>query len=425
MRVLPMQIIANHNIRSNLNRVLFFLFIFFLPTQLGKHFFLPFSYISGVRVDYLAPTIYLLDIIIFFLAVINLKTILKFFKKKVFFIIFLLSLINIFFANSVPLAFYGFIKIIEFFIVFSLGQKMLTILRDKIILIGLFIMTFFQFLLVFFQIFLHHSVNGFFYYFGERFINLSTPGIAKISLFGQELLRPYGTFSHPNSLAGFFLLLYFYVLVEKKFSKFLILKNLFLLFSSIIIFLSFSKIAIISYLLLTVIYYILSVKKCRFCLISRIVTLVVISVVFLVGKGDPLSLQKRIELVKTSSLIIIKHLVIGVGVHNYLLSQAEYPSKFPYFINQPVHNIFLLFFSEWGLLIGGYFIYLFIKKTGRIIITKPYIFLTIILTGMFDHYWLTLNQNFILLALILSFIIKFPVRVLPDHLKEKEKSMDH
>ncbi len=408
-----------------INKVLFFLFLFLLPTQFGKHFFLPFSYISGVRVDYLAPTIYLLDIIIFLLAVINLKTVLKFFKKRTFFIIFLLSLINIFFAKSIPLALYGFAKIIEFFIVFSLGQKMSTVLRDKVILIGLFVMTFFQFLLVFFQIFFHRSVNGFFYYFGERFINLSIPGIAKISLFGQELLRPYGTFSHPNSLAGFFLLLYFYVLMEKKFSKYLILKNIFLLFSSMIIFLSFSKIVIISYLLLTIVYYLLSIKKCRLCLISRIITLVVISSVFLIGKSDPLSLQKRIELIRTSLSIITKHPFIGVGVLNYLLSQAEYSSKFLYFINQPVHNIFLLFFSEWGLLFGGYLIYLSVKWAGQIIKTRPYIFLAIIITGMFDHYWLTLNQNFILLAIILSFIIKFPVRVEPDRLKEKEKLKVH
>jgi len=404
-----------------INKILFILFIFFLSTQLGKHFFFQFSYISGIRVDYLAPTIYLLDIIIFILAIVNLKIVLKFFKKKFFIAIFLLSIINMFFANSLPLAFYGFVKIIEFFIVFSLGQKMLTILGNKIILISLSVMTFFQFLLVFFHLFLRHSVNGFFYYFGERFINLSIPGIAKINFFGQEFLRPYGTFSHPNSLAGFYLLLLFYVLTEKKFSKFLILKNIFLLFSSLIIFLTFSKISIVSYLLLTIIYYILSIKKCRFCLISRIFTLVVVGLIFLIGKGDPLSLQKRIELVGSSLSIIIKHPIVGVGVSNYLLSQAEYVSKFPYFINQPVHNIFLLFLSEWGIFFGGYFIYLFFRQSGRVVIERPYIFLVIITTGIFDHYWLTSNQNFILLAFILSFIIKSQVRNVPDRSKEKEK----
>ena len=56
-----------------------FLFLFLLPTQLGKHFFLPFSYILGVRVDYLAPTVYLTDIIILLLVVINYRAVLKFF----------------------------------------------------------------------------------------------------------------------------------------------------------------------------------------------------------------------------------------------------------------------------------------------------------------------------------------------------------
>ena len=184
---------------------------------------------------------------------------------------------------------------------------------------------------------------------------------------------------------------------------------------------TFSKISIVSYLLLTIIYYILSIKKCRFCLISRIFTLVVVGLIFLIGKGDPLSLQKRIELVGSSLSIIIKHPIVGVGVSNYLLSQAEYVSKFPYFINQPVHNIFLLFLSEWGIFFGGYFIYLFFRQSGRVVIERPYIFLVIITTGIFDHYWLTSNQNFILLAFILSFIIKSQVRNVPDRSKEKEK----
>src|SRR3989338_6605244 len=46
-----------------LSDLLIFLFIFLLPTQLGKHFFLDFSSISGVRVDYLAPTLYLADVV--------------------------------------------------------------------------------------------------------------------------------------------------------------------------------------------------------------------------------------------------------------------------------------------------------------------------------------------------------------------------
>ncbi|MCX6730896.1 MAG: hypothetical protein NTZ55_03540 [Candidatus Roizmanbacteria bacterium] len=40
-----------------------FFFSFFIVSQLGKHFFFPFSYLSGIRIDYLAPTIYFTDIL--------------------------------------------------------------------------------------------------------------------------------------------------------------------------------------------------------------------------------------------------------------------------------------------------------------------------------------------------------------------------
>ena len=33
-----------------------------IPFQLGKHFWLPFSYVWGLPIDYLAPTVYLNDI---------------------------------------------------------------------------------------------------------------------------------------------------------------------------------------------------------------------------------------------------------------------------------------------------------------------------------------------------------------------------
>src|SRR6266542_2212573 len=64
--------------------VLVFLFLFLLPTQLGKHFFFDFSYISAVRIDYLAPTLFLTDIIALLLIVLNIKNIFFIFKNKYF-----------------------------------------------------------------------------------------------------------------------------------------------------------------------------------------------------------------------------------------------------------------------------------------------------------------------------------------------------
>src|SRR3989339_86162 len=200
-----------------INKILFFLFLLFLPTQLGKHFFLDFSYLSGVRVDYLAPTIYLTDTIIFLCAIANSKIVFKFFENKKVLIGLLFLLINILFSRLPVISFYWFIKIIEFLIIISLAKKIITTLKEKLILAALFISGLFQLILSLTQLVNKHSIQGIFYYFGERLLTLSTPGVAKASIQGIEFLRSYGTFSHPNSLGGFFLLLYFFVLTYNKF----------------------------------------------------------------------------------------------------------------------------------------------------------------------------------------------------------------
>ena len=47
------------------------------------------------------------------------------------------------------------------------------------------------------------SIEGWWYWLGERQLDLSGLGIAKVTHQGRLLLRPYATFSHPNVLAGF------------------------------------------------------------------------------------------------------------------------------------------------------------------------------------------------------------------------------
>ena len=43
-------------------------FILFLPTQLGYHFWPPWAYVFGIRIDYLSPTVYFTDVIVVALA---------------------------------------------------------------------------------------------------------------------------------------------------------------------------------------------------------------------------------------------------------------------------------------------------------------------------------------------------------------------
>jgi len=390
-------------ILNQINSFFLLAYLFFLPTQLGKHFFFSFSYLSGVRVDYLAPTFYFNDIIfilIFFLNIKVLKSFWLFFKW-----ILPIAFFNIFFALSKPIAFYYWIRVFQLILVFFIFKK--NRLPAKKVLLIFFSSAILQLFISLNHLLFGHSIQGFFYFLGERYFNLSTFGIAKINFFGKEVLRPYGTFSHPNSLAGFYLLLYTYFLTEKKLKPFFILKNLSLFVFSCLIFISFSKGAIFSFLVINLIYFLSQEKDCLFCQLGKIFVFFVLALIFFQAKGDLLTLSKRIELINNALIIFSHSPFFGVGLGNYLLAQNNFSSKFYLFFNQPVHNIFLLFLTEVGALffiLLFFFFISFLKKKSKKNSFTPYFLLltTIFFTGFFDHYWLTLVQNFFLMGVVFA-----------------------
>lgn len=389
-------------LKERLTRILMFLFILFLPTQLGKHFFFPFSYLSGVRVDYLAPTLYLTDIILLILISLNHITIVNGFGKIKW--IFIVGLINFLIAFSKPIALYYFLKVMELLAVFFIFKK--AKISYRTILLAFTLGGLIEFFLSVSQIFYHRSLQGIFYFLGERYFTLDTPGVAKASFNGREILRPYGTFSHPNSMAGFYLLLYFFVLINKKFSHWLLLQYFSLFIFTSLVFVSFSKLAIVSFLILNIFSLIFYTKPyCRLCLVARLFTPVVVALIFLQACGDPLTLAKRAELLKNALIIISGHPVFGVGLGNYLLAQNQFVSKYPLFFNQPVHNIFLLFFAEVGIPLGGFILYKLFGFFKKNLFAICYLLFAILITGSFDHYWLTLTQNFLLMGVVFGLTI--------------------
>lgn len=390
-----------HN-QAFFNQLLVFLFIFFLPTQFGKHFFFDFSYLSGVRVDYLAPTLYVTDCFVLLLTILNIKFVVSQFRNKKILGLFAVFIVISLFALSRPLTIYWIFKTAEIVIVFSLMRK--KILSGRTLLVAFFLGSLVQLFLAAAQLVNKHSLQGIFYFLGERYLSLSSPNVAKASLGGVEILRPYGTFSHSNSLAGFYLLLYFFVLTTKKRLSPLF-KNAFLFTASFLVFISFSKVAIFVFVFLNLVFYLKnngSKKICWPCFISRVATFMVVGLVFFFAKTDPSSLAKRVELLKNSLGIITSRPVFGVGLGNYLVAQNAYPSRFTTFINQPVHNIFLLITSEVGLIGAVAVTLIFFRPLRRLVKKYPFVILVIALTGFFDHYWLTLQQNMLLLATILG-----------------------
>lgn len=386
--------------RESISDFLIFLFILLLPTQFGKHFFLPFSHISGVRVDYLAPTIYVTDILVFLLILMHLREYRAMLRNKtVQLILFLLSL-TLIFAFSRDFGLYKFLKVIELFAVAAIFMS--NRVYKNTVFYGFFWATAIQAFIAALQLILRRSLGGEFYFLGERPLGLSMPGIAKASLDGVEMLRPYGTFSHPNSMAGFFAVLYaFYLFNAPSVNRWLYW--IFIGMCGILTIISFSKIAIGTFFLITLAYLVRH-KKIGGNAQFRAVLVVFIGLLcaaFFQASTDPLTISKRITLIYDAVAIIATDPITGVGLGNYLYAQAQFPQKYPSFIMQPVHNIILLILAEVGVLIGAYLIYVFATYVRPLVKTPlviPYI--AIIATGMFDHYWLTLQQNWLLMGVI-------------------------
>lgn len=401
--------------RTRLTTLLVIALIALLPTQLGKHFFFPFSFVSGVRIDYLAPTLYLTDLIALALVVLNAQLVWKSFHKKEFALVAGLGVINLLLAISPAVAAYRFLKIIEIYTLYVIIRQ--AKMSAQSVLAAFTVGAAFEWALATMQFVTRRSLQGVFYWLGERYFNMYTPDIAKITFNGVQFLRPYGSFSHPNSMAGFYLLVYTFVLTAPYFKKHFILKNLLILFSSILILLSCSKIAIAAFAVLSI-YYITrrGVITCRLCRYGRSIVLTVVSLIFLSGHGDPMTIDKRLTLMSNALDIIGQRPLFGTGLGNYILAQAQFPIRQSYFFLQPVHNIYLLFLTESGLLLAIGIIYTVWKRI-KITHYYPHFLIpvaAIAVTGLADHYWITLQQNWMLLPVIFA---------LPVALK-KEKSSD-
>lgn len=388
---------------KKLNEYLTYAFLFCLPFQIGKHFFPDYTLLSGVRIDYLSPTLYLTDLLAIAIIVLNIKVWRPYFTFDNLKYILLFIIINLFFALSLEVGIYKWLKIFELAALFIIFQKKTT--PQLYVLLAFLAGGILELVLSLLQLSVKHSIQGPFYWLGERALTLSTPDVAKSVLNGVEFLRPYGTFSHPNSMGGFYALVYAFFLTYQTKEKLLKYALLFVSFALVLI--SFSKVAILA-AAGTTIFYAFSERKridCTLCIVSRIIVVAVLAGLVFFVHGDPLSAKKRWDLVQNAWSIIVQHPFFGVGAGNYIIAQHAFPIYYPYFFLQPVHNIFLLLLAEMGILFYAYITppaWAFFHKHK-----KHLVFLlclgVVVFTGFFDHYWYTLQQNWLLLAVIFGY----------------------
>jgi O-antigen ligase len=393
--------------------------LFLLPTQLAYHFWPSWAFVFGLRVDLLAPSVYLTDILIAILFLITIATdrktlFLLLVKHKILFLLFLLFVVsNCVLSTSQPESVYKWIKLFEYSFCGYYFYKQ-QILKLSQIVRAIFYSVLAFSIIGFLQFFKGGTLGGVFYYLGERTFNLSTPGIALVSLNGAEHLRAYSTFSHPNSLAGYLGASILFILLSGKLKRsvfnilglFLIVACFFVTFSVsayLGMFFAFSFLLITNKRLLkqTILAYLL------FAIVGSL-TLPLVSPWFL--KTFPLigqNISQRLDLAYIAGQLISQNLLLGVGHGTFIVTIPLFKGIFSYsWLLQPVHNIFLLVLSETGiigLLVFCYLIYKTVVKLlelNKVFLLIPLVF--IVFTGLFDHYTLTLQQNSILFSLFIG-----------------------
>jgi len=425
------------------------IYLILLISQLGKHFWPGWSFVEGIKVDYLSPTLYLTDVV-WIILVLNHKiqiprtkqiTRSKFQFTK---IIFLLILINIVLAERWQVAVYGWFRLWQVWWwvnYFSKNKKEVIKFLGWIIPWWIGLETF----LALGQVVGGGSLGGIFYWLGERKFDYLSLGIARISWFGDQYVRAYGTFSHPNSLAGFLLVgmvMWNEIMTnneDKNRRSFATLppslklrrtsrmtltgkvkRWLVIWFEVLGIILTGSRLVwgvgilmlIFNFQFLIFNFFKKITNKRRHSNAFRTkIGLIFIGLgVFIMGGSILMSnfeivggwsvnsLDLRWKLLKSGWNMWRQNWLFGVGLNNFLINLPDFMKG--YWWLQPVHNIFVLWLVETGL-IGLIGIGVFLVK--RIDFKKyALVWMIIVLTGMFDHYWLTLPQNMGLLGLVLG-----------------------
>lgn len=353
----------------------------------------------------------------------NIKNSFQISNFKLQIVLFLLVLLfGILFSKNPMAGFYGLLKLLEFVFLGFVAAKTIKTAQDFKILAFIFCMgVLFESGLAILQFVKQGSIGGIFYFFGERTFTSQTSGIANASLDGKLVLRPYATFPHPNVLAGYLIIAMTTIIFN--FQSSIKIKKIYfftsLLIGSIALLFTMSRVAIILWFLMVALFIKNYVIKNSFQIISAAILVFIGSIFmfFLSSRFFNIStmdeaIVRRIELANTAITMVKDHPVFGVGLYNFLPTLPYYQKNNTgslFTLLQPVHNIFFLIVAETGLLGLGMFLWfllravLSIKTRNNLPLNTCYILLTtILILGLFDHYFLTLQQGQILFAVVLS-----------------------
>lgn len=234
-----------------------------------------------------------------------------------------------------------------------------------------------------FQIFLQSSVG--FSFLGEPFLSPEILGVAKIDVGTEKFIRPYGVFAHPNILAYFLGIAFF-------FAREIRLKYLQWFFFAMLC-LTFSRAVLVA---LAIPFFIQASRKEKFIALACFVS------VFLVFWSQWITrfsvwnsaLFERLSGIWESVKLIVCF-PIGSGWGSFVNAVFPYSSKSFFWEMQPVHNVFLLMGSELGVLFLGVFLLFVWNLYTRLSGWRKNILLFSGIVSLFDHFLFTSVPAFV------------------------------
>lgn len=403
---------------------------FFLPTQLGRHFWPDWAYVGGLRSDYLSPTIYLTDLFILFLLfhliwlgllgrLVNGSWSLPLLSpaQKAYALLsgglIIIGLLSSYQALRPEAAWWDAGKMLLWASWGGvLGWYLSNPIYRKIVLFGFLLGLTLQALLGLGQFAVGSSLG--LWVLGERSFTSETPGIAQAAIEGQLVLRSYGTLPHPNVLAVFMLigstLSFFLSLRQRSYTPKLFLAILTILFSMSLL-TSLSRLGILLWLVAMPTILLASFKKLQLAGRKGLKIGAVLGVVLILTAlasplyswfgvlvdADNASVVKRIELSRIAASFWLENPVSGIGLGNFVVSLAELPTTEWVRFLQPAHNTYLLVLSEVGIIGLAFFVSFLGLGLVRAYFSKQWllalILLEVIIAGIFDHYFWTLQQG--------------------------------
>ncbi len=384
------------------------------------------AYINGIFVNYLVPTISIVDIgiflflfsTLFYKGITFLKNSLS--KYKIILSIFVIFLIiqNVLLKDFVVVInsfrfvsiFLSFIFLID--IMKENGQKFFK-KNNLLVTITLLLNTLIQGFIGIMQFTRGTSLA--LSSIGESQVVAGMSGSSFIELNDQLFLRAYGTFPHPNIFAGFLIFssLVSVIIFKKNKGWIRYLNIMNILFCFVIMFFTFSRVGIF---LIVLNIFIFVCKEMYSRKIFRKKTFSFFPIFVLerfvnLFNGDDSGWRDRKNLMEASFKVIKENIILGTGFGNFVRAMENYVPRTSkgIMLLQPVHNIFLLLFSETGIigfLLFSVFLFKILRKNiKKITILGIVVFVDLIVIGLFDHYLLSLPQGLVIFFSLIFLII--------------------